>query len=132
MYYTGTALVIQVVDQGQHRIDYYPIENNAISSVQSTEISGNLIAGEGNVLWVQYGQLISAINVVSNGFLPVTGININEPIISTQSHGQDLFVLTESGILRYGLSLSNIPTIEQQSFTLLENQDGFIVNNQSL
>ena len=77
-----TGLVVHVIEQGAHRIDFYEFKGDGLGPVQSTSFHGELIASNGNVIWVRHGELISTMTVTPDGFVLTPGINLQEPIIS--------------------------------------------------
>jgi len=133
MQFTGTGLITQVKQEGEHRLDYYQFDyaatNGALLLTQSTPFYGDLIASNGSLLWVRYGDLISTLHVTSSGFVANLGTTLSEPMIASQSHGNDLLVLTESGLSRFGIQVERLPSVSQTSFIALKDQTGFIAND---
>jgi len=130
--YTGTGLVAQVKVNGQHQLDFYALENTTFKAAQSQLIYGDVIAASGNTVWIKHGDLISATSVTRTGFVPVAGLSLREPLVAAHTHGNYLFVLTDSGLYQYNVSLEDIPKVNQAYYIAVPDQQGFIVQNNKL
>ncbi|MCI2285233.1 hypothetical protein L3081_19955 [Colwellia sp. MSW7] len=130
--YTGTGIVAQVKVNGQHQLDFYALENTRFKAAQSQLIYGDILGASGNTIWVKYGDLIGATTVTNNGFVPVAGLSLREPLLAAHTKGNYLVVLTESGLYQYNIDLQNIPQVHQTSYVALPDQLGFSLKDNQL
>jgi len=66
--------------------------------------------------------------------VPTLASSINEPIVAVRAQGDDLLVLTDSGLATYQTSLTTEPRVERSNFVALSGQLGFelLPNNELL
>jgi len=130
--YSGTGLIAEIQYEGESSVQFYPLVNGTLGLSSEYSISGNLIAANGNTLWLQYGQLIATTEITNTGLAASAGISINESIIDTQLLGDKLIVLTESGLYRLALNVGTLPKVIQEMFIDLPSQHGFNVSGEDL
>jgi hypothetical protein len=125
---SGTGLAAHILQQGEHRLLFFAFDNGSINQPISAPLFGQLIASAGNTLWVSHGELISAYTATATDFVSVLGKGVSQTIVASQVSGKDILVLSDDGITRLSVEISNTPRISQTSFVALPNQLGFVVN----
>lgn len=129
--YSGSGLVTQVLIEGNQELRYYPqltvntITDISFGSALTTVALGDIVASSGNLVWVAHGDLLSAFTISETGWVEAAGVNLAETAIGYQAQGDTLLVLTDSGLYQYGIALNDIPSVVQQFFTALPDQQGF-------
>jgi hypothetical protein len=128
----GTGLVVQTQSQGQSELLHFPLEAGSLGVEQRYTLSGQVIGTEGKLLWLRQGDFITANFINETQLLPVAGIPLNEPVLYQQVVADKLYVLTGSGLYRFGVKNDTVPTVKQELFVSLPDQHGFVSNGEDL
>ncbi|MGD8910780.1 MAG: hypothetical protein PVI92_15675, partial [Chromatiales bacterium] len=132
LFFTGGGLLAQETLGGDTRIIFWPIMEGMLAAPVSMPLLGDLLGGNGELIYLLHGGLVEAVRYVNGAFLPYVGLAINETVRATQVDRQRLLLLTESGL--YGIEPADgpMPQLKQRFFTALAGQDAIQVDGDRL
>jgi len=124
---SGSRVLLRVRDNGVERLDLFKPTASGLVALSSDVLNGRLLELAGSTVWLEYGEQISASLSSESGLVPALTADLIEPIIDVSAQGDDLLVLTESGLAHYQLSIGNVAKVGQSNFVALEGYSGFTI-----
>ena len=126
MYDAGTALIVQIQVDEALLIKRYPVQGGSVGAADKTwPVAADLIAAQGANLWFTYGNAVGVSRATPANLVPTLTLPLRDRIVAAQAVGANLYVLTEAGMYRLGVAVDAIPSVQQDSFVAVPNQNGF-------
>jgi hypothetical protein len=132
LFNTGTGVAAQIQTQGQNELLFYPLQSGVLGSELRYNINAQLVGVSGDLAWMKQGNFILAAYINSNNLLPLAGMPLNEPVLHQEVVAGKLYVLTSSGMYRFGIALDTVPAVKQEWFVALPDQLGFVTDGMTL
>ena len=116
-YFSGAAVYVHLRQAGEYVLKRYLVNAEGVISTNSTwPISGDLIGAYGDVVWLRYGNSISALSVIGQELVPALAQSLSDAIIAVQVDNTFAYVLTKAGIYRFSFVVNDLPIVQQESF----------------
>ena len=132
IYYTGNGIAACETKGLNKSILFWPILENKLEDACQQKISGELIGGIGNLLFIKNGDFFYAYYFQSQQFIFIPGYFIDEPVKAFSCGQKYLFALTDTGIYALKLAKAPFPHIENQFYTALNSMDNILVKEDNI
>ncbi|MCU0664572.1 MAG: Ig-like domain-containing protein, partial [Myxococcota bacterium] len=133
LFFTGAGLLAQVEKDGARWLSYWPVQDGALGQSTAIEISGEVLGGSGEVVFIQHGALLGAQVYVDGRFEPVVGAVENDEIRQSIVDSGRLYVLTSFDEIHvYELALQGVPAVVLAASYTVDSADGFAVDGTTL
>ncbi|MCP5077724.1 MAG: hypothetical protein GY951_06660, partial [Psychromonas sp.] len=126
---TETQLIVELATNAGQQVTTYLFSDE---SSATTPISGQLLQGAGDVVYLQNDKLLTA--QISTATQPVmlVGTALDSTIIDAHVLGQQLFVLNENGLKLVEVNADIIPTLTVTAELNIQGITGFDISNDKL
>ena len=130
--YTGSGLLAQVRRSGENWLRFWPLANGVFTAPVELRILGELIGGNGNNLFVRYGNMINGYQYNAGSLLPLAGTSLSADIRNAQIDHQRIVALTAEGIHILEVTGTELPQLSQVQQIALPDRAGFSLNGDYL
>ena len=110
--FDGRGLVVEFKRGGDLWLRYLPVNGNGFANGIERRIAGEVLAANGGLVYLAYGNTLAALVATGDGFQELNGLTLNEPVVVTAQRAQQLFVLAGDTLTIVEPSVDGSPALQ--------------------